>query len=66
MRDDTFELSTNSAAATDKRREPDTLPIDFYELAERWSCARPTAAANCSSHRTGRCLRAHAARGERA
>lgn len=34
MRDDTFSLAVNPAATTDKRREPDDAPIDFYEPEE--------------------------------
>jgi integrase len=48
MRDDTFKLSANPAAATDKRREPDTRPIDFYEPEEVLSLAR---AARAGAHR---------------
>ena len=48
MRDDTFKLPANPAAATDKRREPDTRPIDFYEPEEVLALAR---AARAGAHR---------------
>ena len=34
MREDTFALASNPASRTDKRREPDPKPIDFYETEE--------------------------------
>lgn len=40
MRDDTFALASNPAATTDKRREPDDAPIDFYEPGEVLALAR--------------------------
>lgn len=48
MRDDTFKLPTNPALATDKRREPDARPIDFYEPEEVLALAR---AARAGAHR---------------
>ena len=48
MRDDTFKLPANPAAATDKRREPDTRPIDFYDPEEVLALAR---AARAGAHR---------------
>ena len=40
MREDTFGLPSNPARATDKRREPDAQPIDFYEPEEVLALAR--------------------------
>lgn len=40
MRADTFRLPLNPARATDKRREPDATPIDFYEPEEVLALAR--------------------------
>jgi integrase len=40
MRPDTFGLPSNPARATDKRREPDDRPIDFYEPEEVFALAR--------------------------
>ena len=34
MRDDTFGLLGNPASRTDKRREPDPKPLDFYKCEE--------------------------------
>jgi integrase len=40
MREDTFGLLSNPARASDKRREPDPQPIDFYEPEEVFALAR--------------------------
>jgi integrase len=40
MREDTFRLAANPARKTDKRREPDVRPIDFYEPEEVLALAR--------------------------
>lgn len=40
MREDTFRLAANPARRTDKRREPDDRPIDFYEPEEVLALAR--------------------------
>ena len=48
MREDTFKLPSNPALATDKRREPDLRPIDFYEPEEVLALAR---AARAGAHR---------------
>ncbi|MDP9385846.1 MAG: site-specific integrase [Actinomycetota bacterium] len=40
MREDTFRLPANPARGTDKRREPDARPIDFYEPEEVLALAR--------------------------
>jgi integrase len=48
MREDTYRLPSNPAAATDKRREPDSRPIDFYEPDEVMALAR---AAQAGAHR---------------
>lgn len=42
MRDDTYRLPLNPALATDKRREPEVRPIDFYEPEEVLALARAT------------------------
>jgi integrase len=39
-REDTFRLASNPARRTDKRREPDVPPIDFYEPEEVLALAR--------------------------
>jgi integrase len=44
MRADTFRLAFNPAAATDKRREPEVRPVDFYEPEEVRALARATCA----------------------
>lgn len=44
MRADTFRLAFNPAVTTDKRREPEVLPIDFYEPEEVLALARATRA----------------------
>lgn len=51
MRDDTLSLAANPAATTDKRREPDDAPIDFYEPEEVLALAR---AASEGRHRDPR------------
>lgn len=51
MRDDTIALAANTAATTDKRREPDDTPIDFYESEEVLALAR---AASDGRHRDPR------------
>ena len=48
MREDTFELPSNPARRTDKRREPDPKPIDFYEPEEVLALVR---AARAGQHR---------------
>jgi integrase len=48
MREDTFALPVNPARRTDKRREPDTQPIDFYEPEEVLALVR---AARAGLHR---------------
>lgn len=48
MREDTYRLPANPAAATDRRREPDGRPIDFYEPDEVLALAR---AAESGAHR---------------
>ena len=48
MRDDTFALAVNPARRTDKRREPDPQPIDFYEPEEALALVR---AARAGMHR---------------
>jgi hypothetical protein len=54
MRDDTFALAANPAAATDKRREPDEAPIDFYEPEEVLALARGERGTPPRSASTGR------------
>jgi integrase len=44
MRDPASGLTNNPARATDKRREPDDTPIDFYESEEVMALARAAAA----------------------
>jgi integrase len=44
MREDTFRLPSNPVAETDRRREPDSRPIDFYEPDEVMALARAAAA----------------------
>ncbi len=51
MREDTFGLAVNPRAATDKRREPDPQPIDFYEPEEVLALVR---AARAGLHRDPR------------
>src|SRR4051812_17570100 len=51
MRPDTFNLATNPVRATDKRREPDERPIEFYEPEEVFALA---AAARDGLHRDPR------------
>ncbi len=51
MRVDTFGLAVNPVAATDKRREPDDRPIEFYEPEEVIALA---AAARDGHHRDPR------------
>lgn len=51
MRADTFRLPLNPARGTDKRREPDAVPIDFYEPEEVLALAR---AAREGLHRDSR------------
>lgn len=48
MREDTYRLPSNPAAATDRRREADDRPIDFYEPDEVLALAR---AAESGAHR---------------
>ncbi len=48
MREDTFGLPLNPARRTDKRREPDLQPIDFYEPEEVLALVR---AARAGLHR---------------
>jgi hypothetical protein len=48
MREDTFGLPSNPARRTDKRREPDAKPIDFYEVEEVLALVR---AARAGLHR---------------
>ena len=48
MREDTFGLAVNPARRTDKRREPDLQPIDFYEPEEVLALVR---AARAGRHR---------------
>lgn len=48
MREDTYRLPSNPAAATDRRREADDRPIDFYEPDEVLALAR---AAESGTHR---------------
>ena len=64
MRDETSGVTTNPVRATDKRREPDDKPIDFYEpeevmaLARAAECRRASRPAPPRGHRR----RAHRAR----
>ncbi len=51
MRDETSGVTTNPVRATDKRREPDDKPIDFYEPEEVMALAR---AASAGEHRDPR------------
>ena len=44
MREDTFGLAFNPARSADKRREPDSRPIDFYEAEEVLALARAACA----------------------
>ncbi|MGO9792825.1 MAG: tyrosine-type recombinase/integrase [Solirubrobacteraceae bacterium] len=48
MREDSYRLATNPAAATTKRREPPPAVLDFYKPEEVEAIAR---AAECGAHR---------------